>query len=148
MHYAFELRIQNHCVTWLCQWFRPETHALLKICIITLCIIPAAVKDTNHFQQGGVMNTLWWTPPEGVAWVFMSLMALMRFHSSYGSVHHWIPLIIWIGFYWNTLCYNACVYRRPRQQRVCDYRQKCPIKNSFFWRQEFLYRYVYFSTLY
>ena len=28
--------VQNHCVPW---WFWPKTHALLKICIITLCIM-------------------------------------------------------------------------------------------------------------
>ena len=34
MHYA--VCVQNHCVPW---WFQSKTHALLQICIITLCIM-------------------------------------------------------------------------------------------------------------
>ena len=121
--------------------------ALLKICIIMLCIMSKSTHVvrviTFHWQHRD--RDMWTTIFSGavcqcyehdVAWVFIT-PSLMRFHSLFTIEF----LLLFRLDYWNISCYNACVHRRfqlgtPRQRKVC------PIKNSFFGRQAFLRRYI------
>ena len=140
------LCVQNHCVTW---WFRPETHALWASQLITFHNTdPVANHHFHRCYEHDVMNTA-----GGSSLGIYD--PLMRFHSSFGNIHHWISLLFRLD-YWNTSCYNASVWPRQRRLGVCDcrrfqlgtslQRRECPIKKTFFGRQAFLWRYVYFST--